>query len=417
MSYLEQLLQGVDVEWKTLGEIVDDKFWIMPSTPKFINEEEIPYITSKNICGGHISFDKIKHINQSAYIEISKNRPIIPGDFLISMIGTIGEVAMVKDSDLPFYGQNMYLLRFNSNVINNRYFLHFFDSPKMKSHFSSVKNNSGQGYLKSKDIENISIPIPCPNNLEKSISIQKEIVRILDTFTGLIEELKTELNARKKQFSHYSDQLFSFAGQDIYWKPLGEIGEFQRGKRFVKTDMISEGVPCIHYGEMYTYFGPYAYKTKSFVSKDLVERKKLRVAKKNDVVLVGAGETIEDIGMGTAWLGEESAVTHDACFSYRSPLNPKYVAYFSRTLLFHNQIKKHIRTGKISAINEKGLSKAKIPVPSIEEQERIVSILDKFDTLTTSKTEGLPAEIEMRQKQYEYYRDMLLTFPKDKIEA
>jgi len=271
---------------------------------------------------------------------------------------------------------------------------------------------SGGGRAKLTKGKLCLIPIPIP-----PLSVQKEIVGILDTFTGLTAELDTELKARKKQFTHYRDQLFSSEGQDVEWKPLGEIGIFQRGKRFVKTDMISVGVPCIHYGEMYTYFGPYAYKTKSFVSEELVEKKKLRVAQKNDVVLVGAGETIEDIGMGTAWLGEESAVTHDACFSFRSPLNPKYVAYFTRTLLFHNQIKRHIRTGKISAINEKGLSKAKIPVPSMEEQDRVVAILDKFDTLTTSKTEGLPAEIEMRQKQYEYYRDMLLKFPKDKIEA
>jgi type I restriction enzyme S subunit len=116
--------------------------------------------------------------------------------------------------------------------------------------------------------------------------------------------------------------------------------------------------------------------------------------------------------MGTAWLGDEGIVIHDACFSFRSPLLPKYVAYFTRTKQFHDQIKKHISSGKISAINAKGLEKALIPVPSAEEQERVVSILDKFDILTSSISEGLPKEIELRKKQYEYYRDSLLTFPK-----
>lgn len=192
---------------------------------------------------------------------------------------------------------------------------------------------------------------------------------------------------------------------------MSELGEFQRGKRFVKNDMISEGVPCIHYGEMYTYYGTWADKSKSFLSKELVERKNLRIAENGDVVIVAAGETIEDIGMGTAWLGNEGVVIHDACFSYRSPLNPKYVAYFTRTKQFHDQIKKHISSGKISAINARGMEKVLIPVPSPEEQERIVTILDKFDTLTTSISEGLPKEIELRKKQYEYYRDLLLTFP------
>jgi type I restriction enzyme S subunit len=166
---------------------------------------------------------------------------------------------------------------------------------------------------------------------------------------------------------------------------------------------------------MYTHYDTWADKTKSFVSKDLVERKNLRLAEKDDVVVVAAGETIEDIGKGTAWLGEEGVVIHDACFYYKSNLNPKYVAYFTLTRQFHDQIKKHIRTGKISAINAKGLGKAIIPIPSLEQQERIVTILDKFDILTTTISEALPKEIELRKKQYEYYREKLLTFPKEKI--
>lgn len=196
---------------------------------------------------------------------------------------------------------------------------------------------------------------------------------------------------------------------------MSELGVFQRGKRFVKDDMISEGVPCIHYGEMYTYYGTWAKESKSFLNEELVERKNLRIAENGDVVIVAAGETIEDIGLGTAWLGDEGVVIHDACFSYRSTLNPKFVAYFTRTKQFHDQIKKHISSGKISAINARGLEKVLIPVPSPEEQKRIVTILDKFDILTSSINEGLPKEIELRKKQYEYYRDLLLTFPMNNI--
>ena len=199
-------------------------------------------------------------------------------------------------------------------------------------------------------------------------------------------------------------------GGGVKWKMLSEIGEFQRGKRFVKDDLTTEGVPCIHYGEMYTYYNIWATESKSFLSEELVESRKLRVAEKDDVVIVAAGETIEDIGMGTAWLGNEGVVIHDACFSYKSVLNAKYVAYFTRTKQFHDQIKKHISSGKISAINANGLSKVVIPVPSREEQARIVYILDKFDTLTTSISEGLPKEIALRKKQYEYYRNELLSF-------
>ena len=279
--------------------------------------------------------------------------------------------------------------------------------------FLPFLTGGGRAKLTKGQLIEIPVPIPCPDNPEKSLAIQSEIVRILDTFTALTAELSAELNMRKKQYNYYRDQLLSFKEGEVEWKTLGEIGHFTRGKRFVKTDMLSEGYPCIHYGEMYTYYNVWTNKTKSFVSQELAS--KLRVSEYVDVIIVAAGETIEDIGKGTAWLGKSNVVFHDACFSYRCLLNPKYIAYFTRTKIFHDQIKKHISSGKISAINANGLSKVKIPMLSAKEQARIVEILDKFDTLTNSITEGLPREIELRQKQYEYYRDMLFSFPKPEV--
>jgi len=150
-------------------------------------------------------------------------------------------------------------------------------------------------------------------------------------------------------------------GLDVEWKPLGDVGTFIRGKRFVKTDLLSEGVPCIHYGEMYTHFGISAKNAKSFLDAELATR--LRCANPGDVVIVAAGETVEDIGNGTAWLGDGDVVIHDACFAYRSNLNPAYISYFLRTKKFKEQIKKHVSSGKISSINSSGLAKAIIPIP------------------------------------------------------
>lgn len=255
--------------------------------------------------------------------------------------------------------------------------------------------------ITQQNLRGFRIPIP-------PISIQEEIVKILDTFTTLEAELEAELEARTRQYEYYRNQLLAFENEKVEWKTLGEIGTFTRGKRFVRTDIIEQGFPCIHYGEMYTHYNVFATESKSFVSPELAS--KLRVANYGDVVIVAAGETIEDIGKATAWLGESDVVTHDACFTFKSPLNPKYVAYFSRTLLFHDQIKRHISSGKISAINAKGLEKAKIPVPPLAEQERIVDILDKFDALLNDISVGLPAEIKARRQQYEYYRGKLLSF-------
>src|SRR5690606_28074333 len=322
------------------------------------------------------------------------------------MIINVGASAgTVGYSNVEFWSSDGCFCLGHSEMINNKFLYYYLIG---EQHFlKSRVRVAGIPTLDNFVVEKLQIPIP-------PLSVQKEIVRILDSFTELTAELTaeltTELTARKQQYNFYREKFFDFENNQIIREPLGVIGEFQRGKRFVKDDIISDGVPCIHYGEMYTHYGTWANKSKSFLSEELVKKKNLRVAENGDVVIVAAGETIEDIGLGTAWLGDEGVVIHDACFSFRSSLNPKYVAYFTRTKQFHDQIKKHISSGKISAINARGLEKVLIPVPSPGEQERIVSILDKFDTLTTSISEGLPREIELRQKQYTYYRDKLLTF-------
>ena len=186
------------------------------------------------------------------------------------------------------------------------------------------------------------------------------------------------------------------------------MGVFTRGRRFVRNDVVEEGYPCIHYGDMYTYYGLSATKTKTFINEALAS--KLRFAHKNDVVIVGAGENDEDIGIGLAWLGDSEPAVHDACFIFHHAQNPKYISHYLRTHSYHQQIKKYVSSGKICSISAEGIGKAIIPIPSLAEQERIVEILDKFENLTTNLSQGLPAEIAARQQQYEYYRDQLLTF-------
>jgi len=136
----------------------------------------------------------------------------------------------------------------------------------------------------------------------------------------------------------------------------------------------------------------------------------MRFAKKSDVIIVQAGENDMDIGVGVAWMGDEEVAVHDACYIYSHNINPKYISHYLRTSIYHLQIKKYVSIGKICAINAQGIGKALLPVPTLEEQERIVNILDRFDTLCNDITTGIPAEIEARRKQYEHYRDKLLTF-------
>ncbi|MBE9830799.1 restriction endonuclease subunit S [Escherichia coli] len=391
LSYLEKLLDGVEVEWSNLGNLCD-----------IFTGGEAP---QKHIKGDTPTSDYQYPIygNGAEIYGYADSYRIGQDAVTISSIGAnTGTIYFRKAFFTPIIRLKVVIPK--HSWLLPRYLFHYLSSQTINSKSSSVPN------MNASDVKKLSIPIPCPENPEKSLAIQSEIVRILDKFTALTAELTAELTMRKKQYNYYLDQSLSFKEGEVELKTLGEMGTLIRGKRFVKADIIPKGVPCIHYGEMYTHYRIWADKAKSYISVELAS--KLRKASCGDVVFVSAGETIADIGRGTAWLGDEDVVIHDACFFYKSSLNPKYVAYFSRTNFFHDQIKKSISSGKISAINAKGFEKVIIPVPSPEEQARIVAFLDKFDTLTSSITEGLPREIELRQKQYEYYRDLLFSFPR-----
>lgn len=253
----------------------------------------------------------------------------------------------------------------------------------------------------------LEIPLP-------PIEVQNEIVRILDCFTQLEAELEAELDCRKRQYEFYRDQLLSFdkltppERNNIVWKKLSEVGTFIRGKRFVRTDIVEHGVPCIHYGDIYTYYGLTAQITRTFLMPE--KAAKMRFAQKNDVIIVAAGENNMDIGVGVAWIGDEKVAVHDACFIFRSDLHPRYLSHYLRGSDYHLQIKKYVSEGKICSISAQNLGKAVIAIPPLKEQERIANILDRFESLTTSLQHGLPAEIAARRQQYEYYRDKLLDF-------
>ncbi|HBY0587119.1 TPA: restriction endonuclease subunit S, partial [Klebsiella pneumoniae subsp. pneumoniae] len=276
-------------------------------------------------------------------------------------------------------------------------------------------------------------PIPCPDNPEKSLAIQSEIVRVLDKFTALTAELTAELTARKKQYNYYRDQLLSFDeeqekpiyleklldGVEVEWLPLGVLGELVRGNGLPKTDFTEAGIPAIHYGQIYTFYGLSTETTKSFVSQDTA--KKLKKVNTGDVVITNTSENLDDVGKALVYLGKEQAVTggHATIFKPNKGIIGKYFAYFTQTNSFFNEKRKYSKGTKVIDVSASDMAKITIPIPcpnnpekSLAIQSAIVRILDKFDTLTNSITEGLPREIELRQKQYEYYRDLLFSFPK-----
>ena len=206
----------------------------------------------------------------------------------------------------------------------------------------------------------------------------------------------------------------------VEWKGLGEVGELVRGSGLPKVDFTETGVPAIHYGQIYTYYGVYTTKTISFVSKETA--KKLKRVNNGDVVITNTSENLEDVGKAVVYLGEQQAVTrgHATIFKPKKILG-KYFVYYTQTANFSKDKKKYAKGTKVIDVSATDMAKIKIPIPykngkpDLEKQKEIVEILDKFDALVNDISIGLPAEIKARCQQYEYYREKLLTFtPLDK---
>lgn len=271
-------------------------------------------------------------------------------------------------------------------------------------YFQAKVRHGGIPTLDALVVKNYEIPLP-------PIEVQTEIVRILDKFTSLEAELEAELDCRKRQYEYYRDKLLSFdnvGGQEVEWKKMSEVGTFIRGNGLQKKDFTEEGVGCIHYGQLYTHYGTSATETITYCSSELA--KKLRKAAKGDIVIATTSENVEDVCKAVAWLGEEEIAVSGDAFIYKHTQNPKYMAYLFQTASFFNYKKKKATGTKVIRLTGDAMGNYLAPIPSLEVQHRIVSILDRFESLTASLQSGLPAEIAARRQQYEHYRDKLLTF-------
>lgn len=289
----------------------------------------------------------------------------------------------------------------NVNYLNWLFLYYALKNEEKK--FMSNQQIGGIPAISKKQIEQFKIPMP-------PLEVQNEIVRILDTFTSHTAELQAELQARKEQYEYYRNKLLTFDKDDknVKWMKLGEIGTFIRGNGLQKKDFTECGVGCIHYGQIYTYYGTSANKTKSFVAHELAN--KLVKVKTGNLIIACTSENIEDVCKAVAWLGKEDIVIggHSCVFVHNG--NPKYISYFFQTDFFSQQKRKYARGAKVIDIKTSDLEKIIIPILPHTEQQRIVSILDKFEALVNDLTEGIPAEIAAVQEQYEYYRNKLLTF-------
>ena len=242
----------------------------------------------------------------------------------------------------------------------------------------------------------IEIPLP-------PLNTQKEIVSILDSFTSLIGKMKQEVEMRKKQMEYYREKLMA---PQTNWKikTLGEIGTFTRGNGLQKSDFRVKGFPCVHYGQIHTYYNTCIYKTKSFCEEDLA--KKLQKASYGDLLIATTSEDVKACCKAAVWFGAGDVAYSGDSFCYSHDQDPKYMAYLFQTEMFAKQKQKAATGAKVIRVSGESMASFSFAFPPLVQQRQIASILDTFETYI-SKLEKM---IELRQKQYEYYREKLLTF-------
>ena len=383
-AILDKLLKGQNVEWLPLGEALKRTKGtsITAGQMKELHKDNAPV---KIFAGGKtfamVNYEDIpsKDINNEPSI-IVKSRGIIEFEYY----------------DKPFSHKNeMWAYHSQNSNIAIKYVYYFLKT--QEQHFQNIGSKMQMPQIATPDTDKFLIPIP-------PLDVQAEIVRILDAFTAVTAELTAELNMREKQYQYYRDKLLSFSDSEIIWKNLDEIANFMNGKGHEKD---------IH------EFGEYIVVNSKFISSDGQVAKytnnQICPLYNDDILIV-----MSDLPNGKA-LAKTFFVEEDNKYSLnqrigrlsakdKSQVLPKFLYYF---LNRNSQLTKFDNGTDQTNLRKDQILGVKIPIISVERQKRIVEILDKFETLTHSITEGLPKEITLREQQYEYYREQLLDFPKN----
>ena len=296
----------------------------------------------------------------------------------------------------------MWSYTLDSNIVNQKFIYYYLLTQAYYLQELARSKSVKLPQLSVKDTDSLEVPVP-------PLEIQEAIVEILDKFTNLEAELEAELEARTLQYEYYRDSLFE--ALDCPRVPLGSFARLVRGSGMPKTDFSESGVGAIHYGQIYTKFGTATAEVIAHVPED--KAKKLAVVNPGDVIVANTSENLEDVCKAVAWVGDSDIVTGGHATVIKAPeQNAKFISYYMATGRFNKDKRRHAFGTKVIDVAPKNLAKIEFPVPPLEEQQRIVDILDRFDSLTTSLSEGLPAELAARRSQYEYYRDQLLSFPR-----
>ena len=284
------------------------------------------------------------------------------------------------------------------SMIYPPFYKHLFRSYKIRKAISRTANGVTRFNISKKAFARIPIPVP-------PIDSQRVLADKLDSFTTLITELDEEIELRKQQLEHYRNILLDLRGMDnIDIMTLGQLGSFTRGNGIQKSDFVEDGKPCIHYGQVHTCFGISTDKAVSHVTES--QYKKCKKAKFGDIILATTSEDVEAVCKPVAWLGQEEVAVSTDAFIYSHQCNPIFMANQFLTDRYFKFKASHATGAKVIRISDSAMRKYEIYLPSLDKQNEIANCLTSFTQLISK----LEEERDLRQKQYEYYREKLLTF-------
>ncbi len=397
MDFLEQLLDGQKVEWKKLGEVAEFYGGLTGKSKEDFSEGNAYYISYKNIYENYaVDASRLEKVSVE---EGERQHAVQYGDVLITgssenleEAGMSSVVTFVPEH--PIYLNSFsFGVRFHQDIeLSPEFTKHLFRSHLMRKQIMNTAQGVTRFNVSKRRFATIEIPLP-------SLSVQSRIVEILDKFTSLEaeleEQLQAELELRKKQYAHYREQLLNFSstpphGFNVIWRKLGEVAEIGTG-RSNREDEVTDGAY------------PFYVRSKNILRSSTYQ------FDETAIVIPGEG------GIGDIYhyvVGKYAL--HQRAYRIKlkseEKILPKFVYYYM-TSAFKGYIISKSVGATATSIRRPMIEGFRIPLPPLSVQARIVEILDKFDTLTNSITEGLPLEIKLRKQQYEYYREQLLNFP------
>lgn len=380
MSELTKLLEGIIVEWKTLEEVCNVLNGFAFASKNFNNDKiGLPLIRIRDINTGFSNTYYSGNYDTKFIVE--------NGDILIGMDGDFRVTKWHHGRAL--LNQRVCRLQDFKDFINPQ-FVYYIIRDELLRIQNKIESTTVK-HLSSRELYKCLIPIPCPDNPEKSLKIQEEIVRILDSLSEetnqLTAALQKELVLHQKQYNFYREELFKFEGQEVEWKTLGEAFDLKRGRRLVKSELELEGQFAVYQNSM----TPLGFYHNSNVGADTT-------------FIICAGSA------GEIGYSKDAFWAADDVYYFVAPVSmqSKYLYYLLQN--HQNYILSKVRRSSVPRLSKDSFIKISVPTLNLQEQERIVKILDDLDAKTKAITKAIQKEIALRTKQYEYYRDRLLSF-------